>query len=33
MPRGSVDTEEVSVEWLTRLVACAEMAVGEWSSA
>jgi hypothetical protein len=29
MPRGSVDTEEVLVEWLTRLVACAEMAVGE----
>jgi len=29
MPRGSVDTEEMFVEWLTRLVACAEMAVGE----
>jgi len=26
---GSVDTKEVVVEWLTRLVACAEMAVGE----
>jgi hypothetical protein len=30
VPRGSVDTEEVLVEeWSTRLVACAEMAVGE----
>jgi hypothetical protein len=29
VPRGSVDTEEVFVEWSTRLVACAEMAVGE----
>ena len=30
VPRGSVDTEEVlAEEWSTRLVACAEMAVGE----